>query len=85
MLLIRVDGQWYSTSYTFHTEMTMYESSHAQVIFCDVIKSIIVQQIMKDHTFTIQMTEEQVKLELFLQKEKFKVWDQNIHRFGEKA
>ena len=84
MIYIRVDNEWYSTEYSARGTMPMYISGHASVIYDSELDLIMAKQVMKNNKFVELISDDQIKLELFLKADNFKEWNMDIYRFGKK-
>ena len=84
MIYIKVDGEWYITKYKRYNELKMYETGHAQAVYDSNLDEVVAKEIWHHERGYEKnpMTDEQVKLELFLQGEKFHEWSMDIYRFG---
>jgi len=74
MLYIRVNGEWYSTKYKKQSQLKIEEAGQARVVYDSDSDKIISQLVMTDNTFIDEMSEAQIRLELFLQGGQFRRW-----------
>ena len=85
MIYIKVDGDWYFNKYERYNQLKMYETGHLSVAYDSNLDEIIANEVWnyKDGYKHNPISNAQVRLELFLQGEKFHEWCMYIHRFGE--